>query len=86
MGLEDVKKGELKLASEVITEIEGDVIFTLAEAAEFLGLAPKTLLNKKWRGGGPRCVKRGKRLFYRKSDCLAWHEQQSVVFEPVRVK
>ena len=41
-----------------------DTVFemTIEQAAEFLGLKPQTLYNKKYKGEGPRCEKRGKQL------------------------
>lgn len=38
------------------------------EAAEYLGLKPKTLLNLRLQGLGPRATKLGRRVVYRLAD------------------
>jgi len=50
-------------------------MFTVAETAEYLGLAQSTL--NKWRciGGGPKYLKMGKAVRYRLSDIQEWLEE-----------
>jgi excisionase family DNA binding protein len=51
---------------------------SVKEAANYLGCAEQTMANWRMRGKGPRYIKRGGRVFYRRSDLDAW-EQQSVI-------
>ena len=46
--------------------------FTLAEAAAFLRLAPRTLDNMRQRGTGPLYGKHGGRVRYHHDDLVAW--------------
>ena len=46
--------------------------FTLAEAAAFLRLAPRTLDNMRQRGTGPLYGKHGGRVRYHRDDLVAW--------------
>ena len=65
-----------------------DTVFemTIEQAAEFLGLKPQTLYNKKYKGEGPRCEKRGKQLYYRRDDLAEWHERTKKVYQPKFVR
>lgn len=47
---------------------------TQSEAAEFLRLSPRTLERKRLDGTGPRFVKAGRRVLYRRTDIEAWTE------------
>jgi predicted DNA-binding transcriptional regulator AlpA len=40
-----------------------------------LGLTRKALQNMRWRGGGPRYVKLGRRVLYDRADLEAWIQQ-----------
>lgn len=40
-----------------------------------LGLTRKALQNMRWRGGGPRYVKLGRRVLYDPADLEAWIQQ-----------
>ena len=53
-------------------KLETKTILTVAEAAEYLGLAQSTL--NKWRciGGGPKYLKMGKAVRYRMIDIQKW--------------
>ena len=46
--------------------------FTLAEAAAFLRLAPRTLDNMRQRGTGPLYGKHGGRVRYHRDDLVVW--------------
>ncbi len=43
-------------------------LFSTEEAAAYLRLAPSTLVTRRCRGGGPRFVKVGGRIYYRRAD------------------
>lgn len=47
------------------------------QVAEYLGVPVKTLYAWSSRGAGPRVIRVGKHLRYRRSDVDAWLEQQS---------
>lgn len=50
-----------------------DSLQTADEVSEFLGDVPvKTLARWRWTGEGPRFVRMGKHVRYRRSDVLAW--------------
>ena len=55
-------------------KLETKMVMTVAEAAEYLGLAQSTL--NKWRcvGGGPKYLKMGKAVRYRMIDIQKWLE------------
>ena len=53
-------------------------LLTTAEAASFLNISPKTLVNWRLLGIGPRYVKIGRRIRYRKED-LESYIQSSLV-------
>lgn len=57
---------------EPIYAPDGAVLYTTAEAATFLRTTTRVL--NRWRGGGkgPRYVKAGKRVTYRREDLDAW--------------
>lgn len=57
-------------------------LLTAEEAAQFLGLTVRTLYNKKNRLEGPRCEKRGSKLFYPRAELEKWHENTKKVFVP----
>ena len=47
-------------------------LLTTAEAAVFLGRHPGTLANLRAWAKGPKFLKRGRRILYRKADLRAW--------------
>jgi predicted DNA-binding transcriptional regulator AlpA len=52
---------------------------TTAEAAQYLGLSPKTLGNLRTIGGGPRYIKYSHRAVrYQKADLDAWIDSRRV--------
>ena len=50
-----------------------------SEAAELLRLSPRTLERKRLDGTGPRFVKAGRRVLYRRADIEAWTEAHTFV-------
>ncbi|WP_460490472.1 helix-turn-helix transcriptional regulator [Corynebacterium nasicanis] len=48
------------------------------EAAEIVGLAPRTLENLRGRGEGPRWLKLGRAVGYRLVDVIAWRDAHLV--------
>jgi len=50
---------------------------TSEEAAEFLGLSPKTLPNWRSHGRGPVYRKHGRKVIYNISDLRAWSDAQA---------
>jgi hypothetical protein len=56
---------------------EPDQKFTPAQAAEYLGLSPRTLSNMRSSGDGPTFYKIGG-VFYKKADLDAWIETRRV--------
>jgi excisionase family DNA binding protein len=46
--------------------------FSRAEAAKYLGISARTLEGWAVRGGGPRMLKLGSRVVYRRRDLDAW--------------
>jgi hypothetical protein len=57
-------------------------VFDLEVAARYVRLRPKTLLNKKSSGMGPKCRKIGRNLYYNKADLDAWLGQIEQVYSP----
>lgn len=58
--------------------IETDERMTTEEVAEFLGLSPATLETWRTLGKGPAFVKPGRRIFYLRSDVVAYLESRRV--------
>lgn len=58
---------------------------TTEELSERLGghVSPKTLVNWRQLGKGPRWHKLGKRVLYRVSDVEAWEEEASIITRPI---
>lgn len=61
----------------------GDPLLTIEQAAEYLAIPKATLYTWRTRraGFGPRAVKLGKHLRYRRSDLDAWVEQHLEEFD-----
>lgn len=47
-------------------------------ASELTGLSPRALDTLRYRGGGPRYVRIGRRIRYRSDDLRAWMERDPV--------
>ncbi len=45
---------------------------SVEEAADFLGLAPHTLNNMRWKGSGPKYHKHGRKVFYHIDELKRW--------------
>ena len=60
---------------------DDDIRLPTRRAAEYLGVAPETLRNWRWRGRGPRYSRLGDgpgaRAVYRKGDLDNWLEERS---------
>jgi Helix-turn-helix domain len=53
-------------------------LLTTAEAAKFLGVHPGTLtVWRVWRRG-PKFMRRGRRVFYRKSELIKWSDKVNI--------
>ncbi len=50
---------------------------TTEEAANYIGLSKKTLAGYRCDGVGPKFVKLGSRVFYKKSDLDSWIDSNS---------
>lgn len=57
-------------------------LMTTAEVAEYLKTPEATLRYWRHRGEGPRAVKLGRRVVYRRQDVDAWFEAQLNADEP----
>jgi hypothetical protein len=49
-------------------------LLTTKEAAAWLRLSPHTLENMRWLLTGPRSVKHGGRVFYKREDLRSWSD------------
>lgn len=67
---------------EQLHEVVNDFM-TAREAAQAIGVHIRTLKYWKANGYGPDHFYIGKRLFYRRSDVIAWLEQISATQAPV---
>lgn len=67
---------------EQLDEIVSDFL-TAREAAQAIGVHIRTLKYWKTTGYGPGHFYIGKRLFYRRSDVIAWLQQISATKAPV---
>lgn len=65
-----------------------DELATVDEVAEWLRTTKPQLANWRYRGNGPRFVKVGSRVLYRRSDVTAWLDENTKTRtdEPVAVK
>lgn len=48
------------------------------EAADYLGIAPQTLANWRYQGGGPRFIKAGRNVRYDASTLQQWMADRTV--------
>ncbi len=55
----------------------GNVYLTQAEAARYLRLSPRTMERHRVAGTGPRFVKAGRRVLYRRDELDAWAERRT---------
>jgi predicted DNA-binding transcriptional regulator AlpA len=55
-----------------ISSIEPEELITSEKAAKALGVKPQTLANWRSEKQGPRYVKVGRLVYYRRSDICAW--------------
>lgn len=56
-----------------MSDLAGDSLLDTPDAAEVLGVSPRTMEDWRWRGGGPEWFKVGKRLVrYRLEDLMAF--------------
>ena len=51
-------------------------LMTTTEAAEYVGLSPRTLERYRVTGEGPKFLKVGRRVLYRRSDLDGWLENK----------
>lgn len=58
--------------SDIHESDEASELLTTTEAAKLLRLNPGTLANYRTLGGGPRFVKHGGRVFYRRQSVRSW--------------
>ena len=66
-------------AGEEETEMDGGIRYMKTrEAAELLGLSPRTLETYRWRGGGPAFSRFGSSVRYLRSHLVAWAEARRV--------
>jgi excisionase family DNA binding protein len=54
-----------------------DRLLTSAEVARILGVPQATLRQWRWRGVGPRGIRVGRHIRYRRSDVDRWVEDQA---------
>ena len=47
---------------------QNDPLYDTPAAADYLGCSPRTLEDKRYRGGGPKFLRCGRMIRYRKSD------------------
>ena len=66
-----LEASEAQVRGTIKTELG---LFNSDEAAEFIGVASSTMRIYRMQGVGPKYVKLGGRIFYRKSDILRWFE------------
>ena len=57
---------------------DADALLTEAEASDLLGLSTRTLQAWRAQGIGPRFVRAGRAIRYRRRDLIAWIERNSV--------
>lgn len=65
------------------TTIKPSVYLSPKGVAQEYGIPVGSLANLRWRGTGPRYVKRGTKVLYKRADVEEWLESQTV--EPVEV-
>ena len=58
--------------AKVFWSSAGDCYFTAKTVCAVLDVAEQTLANWRVSGDGPKFVKRGRILYYRKEDVMAW--------------
>lgn len=58
-------------------QIDPHTLYEVADAATILNSPKTTLANWRYRGGGPRFIKTGRRVMYRGQDLLDYLEQNT---------
>lgn len=54
--------------------MDAPLFLTQAEAADLLRMSPRTLERHRLAGTGPKFIKAGRRVLYRRADLEAWAE------------
>jgi predicted DNA-binding transcriptional regulator AlpA len=54
------------------TTVDPETLLSEGQTCDLTDLAPRTLQRKRLDGTGPRFVKLGRRVLYRRADVLAW--------------
>jgi len=60
------------------SRIDPDALLNEAQASDFLNLSIRTLQAWRGRSAGPRYVRTGRAIRYRRSDLVAWIEANTV--------
>jgi len=58
---------------------EADALLTEVQTADLLNISIRTLQAWRVRGGGPRFVRAGRAIRYRRRDLLTWMEQNTAI-------
>jgi len=61
-----------------LSRIDPDALLNEAQASDFLNLSIRTLQAWRVKGAGPRFVRAGRAIRYRRSDLVAWIEANTV--------
>jgi hypothetical protein len=66
------------MKSPIIQTLDDDALISPEAAAKFLNLGTGWLAKMRMSGGGPRYVKMGRRVHYRRCDLKAWIAQRLI--------
>lgn len=73
------------VVEQVVVKVFPDGRMDTVNAANYLGLEPKTLAMKRTYGRGPKFIKRG-RIFYFKEDLDAWINEHDPASSTAQLK
>lgn len=59
------------------TDLRGLELLTTSRVSELTGIPARTFTNYRTRGGGPRFLRVGRRVYYRPADIAAWLAEQA---------
>lgn len=62
--------------------MDGSRLLSVKDVADYLGVPRQTLYAWRHKGEGPRCLKVGRYLRYRRQDLEAWLKQRADQPEP----
>jgi predicted DNA-binding transcriptional regulator AlpA len=75
---EAMARGPSRFLLSAVMPDELPALATPAEVAQYLHTTTASLAQDRYKGTGPRFIKRGRRVLYRRSDVLEWLDRNTI--------